>query len=104
MPLDIAIIGAVIAVPTAAIQLAKNGHKVTIYERMEKKEGSEVGYAFRIMPNSDYSLQRIGIDTVKGGAITANVTRMVNGEGKLTLEFQENAGDGSGACIIIRAA
>jgi len=88
-PLKIAIVGAGIGGPAAAIGLARNGHSVTIYER--STSNSEVGYAFRVTANSDRCLKYLGIDTIAGGACTANLIRMFNAEGELLLEHKENA-------------
>lgn len=87
-PLTIIIVGAGIAGPAAAIGLARNGHHVTIYER--STTGQEIGYAFRITPNSDRCLKHLGIDTVAGGAVAANKARHFNSQGKLVREAKEN--------------
>lgn len=87
-PLNIIIVGAGIAGPAAAIGLAGNGHRVTIYER--STTGQEVGYAFRITPNSDRCLKHLGIDTVVGGAVAANRARIFNSHGELIREANEN--------------
>ena len=87
-PLKIIIIGAGIGGPAAAIGLARNGHNVTIYER--SKSTSEVGYAFRITPNSDRCLKHLGIDTVAGGAVPANTARILDTEGRVVHEIREN--------------
>lgn len=87
-PLNIIIVGAGIAGPAAAIGLARNGHHVTIYER--STTGQEVGYAFRITPNSDRCLKHLGIDTVAGGAVAANKSRIFNARGELIREGNEN--------------
>lgn len=86
-PLNIVIVGAGIGGLTAAIGLARNGHEVTIYER---STSSEIGYAFRITPNSDRCLKFLGIDTVAGGAVASNSNRMLNAEGQEVLYFKEN--------------
>lgn len=89
MPLNIAIIGGGIGGPATAIGLARQGHTVTLYERSENiLEG--VGFAFRITPNSDRCLKWLGIDSVAGGAVTANTGRMMNVDGKVLAEFKEN--------------
>ena len=80
-PLDIIIVGAGIG------GLARNGHRVTVYERAT---ASEIGYAFRITANSDRCLKHLGIDTVAGGAVAANSNRMFNAEGREVLHFREN--------------
>jgi len=82
-PLKIAIAGTGIGGPAAAVGLARNGHSVTIYERLISM--SEVGFAFRITPNSDRCLKHLGIDTVAGGAVAANSARMFNAEGEMQL-------------------
>lgn len=87
-PLSIIIVGAGIAGPAAAIGLARNGHHVTIYER--STSGQEVGYAFRITPNSDRCLKHLGIDTVAGGAVAAKKARNFNSYGELIREVTEN--------------
>ena len=87
-PLKIIIVGAGIAGPAAAIGLARNGHHVTIYERSTL--GTEVGYAFRITPNSDRCLKYLGIDTVAGGAVAANSGRIFNPQGEIVFENYEN--------------
>ena len=87
-PLTIAIVGAGVGGPAAAIGLARNGHAVTIYERSTST--SEVGYAFRITPNSDRCLKHLGIDTIAGGAVAANSVRMFNAQGEVEEEFKEN--------------
>ena len=87
-PLKIVVVGAGIAGPAAAIGLARNGHHVTIYER--STSGTEVGYAFRITPNSDRCLKYWGIDTVAGGAVAANSGRIFNAQGDLITQIDEN--------------
>ena len=87
-PLRIAIIGAGIGGPAAAIALARNGHQVTIYERSTKI--SEVGYAFRITPNSDLCLKFLGVDTIAGGAVAATSGCIMTAEGNVVREFEEN--------------
>lgn len=87
-PLNIIIVGAGIAGPAAAIGLAGNGHRVTIYER--STTGQEVGYAFRLTPNSDRCLKHLGIDTVGGGAVAVNRARIFNSHGELLREANEN--------------
>ena len=87
-PLKIIIVGAGIAGPAAAIGLARNGHHVTIYER--STTGQEVGYAFRITPNSDRCLKHLGIDTVAGGAVAADKAKIFDMKGNLTGEINEN--------------
>lgn len=86
-PLNIVIVGAGIGGLAAAIGLARNGHQVTIYER---STSSEIGYAFRITPNSDRCLRYLGIDTIAGGAVAANSNRMFNAEGQEVLYLKEN--------------
>ncbi|KAL8710431.1 MAG: hypothetical protein Q9220_005032 [cf. Caloplaca sp. 1 TL-2023] len=88
-PLSIGIIGASVGGPAAAIGLARQGHKVTIYER--STETSEVGYAFRITPNSDRCLKYLGIDTIAGGAVAANSGRLMDARGNLLHTNQENS-------------
>ncbi|KAI4125168.1 MAG: hypothetical protein LQ338_004423 [Usnochroma carphineum] len=89
-PFNIAIIGAGIGGPAAAIGLARNGHKVTVYERSTKT--SEVGYAFRITPNSDRCLKHLSVDTIAGGAVAATSGCLMDAEGNVLREFTENAG------------
>ena len=86
--LKIFIVGAGIGGPAAAIGLARNGHDVTIFERSTVT--GEVGYAFRITPNSDRCLKHLGIDTVAGGAVSANTVRMISAEGQVVREVREN--------------
>ena len=73
----------------AAAGLARNGHQVTVYERLSSS--TEIGYAFRITANSDRCLKFLGIDTVAGGAVAANSTRIFNARGEVVLEFKENS-------------
>lgn len=87
-PLKIAIVGAGIGGPAAAIALARNGHHVTLYDRL--KNTSEVGYAFRITPNSDRCLKHLGVDTIAGGAVAANSGRLMNKDGELVHVTTEN--------------
>ena len=87
-PLKIIIVGAGIGGLAAATGLARNGHQVTIYERSTST--SEIGYAFRITPNSDRCLKYFGIDTVAGGAVAANSSRMFNADGQVVFSFKEN--------------
>jgi len=89
MPLNIAIVGGGVGGPAAAIGLARNGHNVTLYERLENCLDG-VGFAFRIMPNSDLCLKFLGIDTVAGGAVTANPGRMMTYDGTVVGEIKEN--------------
>ena len=88
MPLNIAIVGGGIGGLAAAIGLARNGHKVTICER--STSSSEVGYAFRIAANSDQCLKYLGIDCQAGGAVSSNSIRMLNIEGQIVGQFDEN--------------
>ena len=87
-PLNIAIIGAGIGGPCAAIGLAQNGHTVTLYERATSTAG--VGFAFRITPNSDRCLKFLGIDTNDGGAVVANSSKIMNCKGEVVAEVREN--------------
>ncbi|KAI1378635.1 FAD/NAD(P)-binding domain-containing protein [Hypoxylon crocopeplum] len=93
-PLTIAIIGAGVGGPAAAIGLARNGHTVTLYERAPSIGG--VGFAFRITPNADRCLKFLGIDAVAGGAVVANWSRFMDSRGKVLREIRENAGPGGG--------
>lgn len=86
--LNIIIVGAGIGGLVAAIGLARNRHQVTVYERLSST--SEIGYAFRITPNSDRCLKHLGIDTIAGGAVAANSNRMFNAKGEIVFEFKEN--------------
>ena len=76
IPLKILIIGAGIAGPAAALDLALSVpySNITLYERLSLSTNTEpVGYAFRIMPNSDRCLKGLGVDVVKGGAVVAGM-------------------------------
>ena len=88
-PLKIIIVGAGIGGLAAAIGLARNGHQVTVYERLSST--TEIGYAFRITPNSDRCLKYLGIDTIAGGAVAANLSRMFNAQGQVVFNFSENS-------------
>ncbi|KAL8818266.1 MAG: hypothetical protein Q9223_003066, partial [Gallowayella weberi] len=90
-PLTIAIIGAGIGGPAAAIALARKGHKVTLYERSTTT--SEVGYAFRITPNSDQCLKYLGVDTIAGGAVASSSVCLMSSEGKVLHQITENTDD-----------
>lgn len=61
---------------------------MTIYERA--KSTSEIGYAFRITPNSERCLTYLGIDAQAGGAVSANTRRHMNAEGEVEHEVNEN--------------
>ena len=87
-PLHIVVVGAGIGGLVAAAGLARNGHHITVYERLSST--TEIGYAFRITANSDRCLKQLGIDTVAGGAVAANSSRMFNARGEVILEFKEN--------------
>jgi len=87
-PLNIAIIGAGVGGPAAAIGLARNGHKVTVYERASSTD--QVGYAFRITPNSDRCLKWLGIDVRDRGAVVANTMRAMSFKGEIIRETREN--------------
>lgn len=89
MPLRVLIVGAGIGGPAAAAALAKKGHRVTIFERA--KSTTEVGFAFRITPNSDRCLKHFGIDTVAGGAVAAKGMRMFNRDGEVMFQRVENS-------------
>ena len=88
-PLQIVVVGAGIGGLVAAAGLARNGHRVIVYERLSST--TEIGYAFRITANSDRCLKVLGIDTVAGGAVAANSTRMFNARGEVVFEFKENS-------------
>ena len=87
-PLKIVIVGAGIGGLAAAIGLARNGHQITVYERLSS--ATEVGYAFRLTPNSDRCLKYLGIDTIAGGAVAANSNRMFSAQGRILFPFKEN--------------
>ncbi|XXH05654.1 hypothetical protein Hte_012089 [Hypoxylon texense] len=87
-PLKIAIIGAGVGGPAAAIGLARNGHDVALYERAASIEG--VGFAFRITPNSDRCLKFLGIDILASGGVAADWSRFMTCEGRMFAEVQEN--------------
>ncbi|KAK5178166.1 hypothetical protein LTR44_009472 [Exophiala sp. CCFEE 6388] len=84
----IAVIGGGIGGPACAIGLAQNGHNVTLYERASSLES--VGFAFRITPDSDLCLKYLGIDTMDGGAVVANTSRMMDYKGNVIFENKEN--------------
>ena len=88
-PLQIVVVGAGIGGLVAAAGLARNGHRVTVYERLSS--ANEIGYAFRITANSERCLKFLGIDTIAGGAVAANSNRMFNARGEVILEFKENS-------------
>ena len=91
-PLDISIVGAGIGGLVAAIGLVRNGHQVTVYERLSS--ATEIGYAFRITSNSDRCLKYLGIDTIAGGAVAANSNRMFSAQGQVLFNFTENSDAG----------
>ena len=86
-PLNIIIVGAGIAGPAAAIDLARNGHEVTIYERSTLE--TETGYAFVITANSDRCLKHLGIDTIAGGSVPLNKGIMMDSQGQIVRERRE---------------
>ena len=86
-PLKIIIVGAGIAGPAAAIDLARSSHDVTIYERSSLS--TETGYAFRITANSDRCLKYLGIDTIAGGAVAPERGIVMNAEGQVLHERLE---------------
>ncbi|KAI4865004.1 FAD/NAD(P)-binding domain-containing protein [Hypoxylon rubiginosum] len=87
-PLKIAIVGAGVGGPAAAIGLARNGHIVTLYERAASIGG--VGFAFRITPNSDRCLKFLGIDILASGGVAADWSRFMTCDGRMFAEVQEN--------------
>ena len=87
-PLNIIIVGAGTGGLAVATGLARNGHQVTVYERLTS--GSEVGYAFRITANSDRCLKHLDIDTVAGGAVAANSSRLFDAQGQVLMTLLEN--------------
>lgn len=87
-PLNIAIVGAGVGGLAAAIGLAQNGHKITMYERSNLDPG--VGFAFRITANSDRCLKHLGIDTIEGGAVSANIMRRYRMDGEVFGHIHEN--------------
>lgn len=92
MPLRVIIVGGGIAGLAAATALAMKGHKITVYERA--KSTTDVGFAFRITPNSDRCLKHLGIDTIEGGAVAAIATRMLDKNGNILFERRENDNEG----------
>ena len=88
-PLQIVVVGAGVGGLVVAAGLARNGHRVTVYERLSS--ATEIGYAFRITANSERCLKFLGIDTIAGGAVAANSNRMFNARGEVILEFKENS-------------
>lgn len=70
MPLEIVVVGAGIGGPAFAIDAARNGHLVTLYESSTLTQ--EVGFAFRLTPNSSRCLQHLAIDAEAGGACVAS--------------------------------
>ena len=88
-PLHIVIVGAGIGGLVAAAGLARNGHRVTVYERLSS--ATEIGYAFRITANSDRCLKLLGIDNIAGGAVVANSSRIFSAQGEVIFEFKENS-------------
>ena len=89
-PLKLIIVRAGIGGLVAAIGLVRNGHQVTVYERLSST--TKIGYAFRITANSHPCLKFLGIDTIGGGAVAANSTRMFNAQGEVVFNFKENSG------------
>ena len=87
--LSIVIVGAGIGGLAAAVGLARNGHKVTVYERSESSGG--VGFAFRITPNSDKCLRYLDIDAEAGGACAVSGGLLQDGQGNVFHETNENA-------------
>ena len=63
----------------AAIDLARNGHDVTLYER--STDTNTVGYAFRQTPNADRCLKYLGIDLQDGGAVAASTQLKFEADG-----------------------
>lgn len=90
MPLRIAIIGGGIGGLSAACSLSSpsKGHTVTVYER--SLTTTDVGFAFRITPNSDLCLRHLGIDTVAGGAVAVSAIRAFDEKGNVMFERAEN--------------
>ena len=91
--LKIGIIGAGVGGPAAAVGLARNGHHITLYGR--STDTIEVGFAFRITANSDRCLKYLGIDSVAGGAVSANVARQLTAGGRVIREIRENETKGA---------
>lgn len=87
VPPKIIIVGAGIGGLAAAVGLARNGHHVVIYERPAAT--SEIGYAFRITAKSDRCLKHLVIDTIAGGAVAANSSRMFTAQGQFVFRFKE---------------
>ena len=85
MPLNIAIAGAGIGGLTAAIGLARNGHMVTMYERLRGSGG--VGFSFRLLQNSDRCLRYLGIDPRRTGAVMSNKMNYFAADGRLLREY-----------------
>ena len=94
MSLNIAILGAGIGGPAASITLSKfrtnqPPHTITIYEKYPTTTDN-VGYAFRITPNSDLCLYTLGIDTTADGAVPSNIGNMYLANGQHIGQFGEN--------------
>ena len=87
-PLRIIVVGGGIGGLAAAIGLAKDGHKTTVFERATSSGG--VGYAFRLTPNSGRCLKYLGIDIIAGGGCAVDGGMMYDGKGQLQGEMKEN--------------
>ncbi|KAI4143645.1 MAG: hypothetical protein LQ340_006928 [Diploschistes diacapsis] len=90
-PLNIIIVGAGMGGLAAAVGLARNGHKVTVYERSRSCGG--VGYSFTITPNSQKCLRYLDIDLEAGGACPVDGWFLHDSEGNVITEMKENQAD-----------
>lgn len=85
--LKVIIVGAGMGGLAVGIGLARNGHQITIYERLDPV--SEIIYALRITSKSDGNLKYLGIDTIASEAVAANSSRL-KAQGHVVRGFSKN--------------
>lgn len=85
-PIDVGVVGAGTAGTAAALLLARDGHRVTIYERVP--EPGPVGAGIVLQPTGQHVLQRLGLlEPVLARGARIDRLRCVNGRGRTVIDL-----------------